>query len=52
MIHRDLKLGNIFLDENQNVKLGDFGLATTTQKKREDIEKNKKEDDKAKKSVI
>ncbi|KAI5847372.1 kinase-like domain-containing protein [Morchella snyderi] len=27
VIHRDLKLGNIFLDENMNVKLGDFGLA-------------------------
>jgi len=27
IIHRDLKLANIFLDENNNVKLGDFGLA-------------------------
>ncbi|KAK9453786.1 kinase-like domain-containing protein [Dipodascopsis uninucleata] len=27
VIHRDLKLGNIFLDQNMNVKIGDFGLA-------------------------
>lgn len=28
IIHRDLKLGNLFLDEGMNVKIGDFGLAT------------------------
>ena len=28
IIHRDLKLGNLFLDDAMRVKLGDFGLAT------------------------
>ena len=27
IVHRDLKTGNLFLDESMNVKVGDFGLA-------------------------
>ena len=27
VIHRDLKLGNIFLSEKMEIKIGDFGLA-------------------------
>jgi polo-like kinase 1 len=29
VIHRDLKLGNLFLGEDLQIKVGDFGLATT-----------------------
>lgn len=28
VIHRDLKLGNLFLDKHLNIKVGDLGLAT------------------------
>jgi len=38
VIHRDLKLGNLFLDGNMNVKVGDFGLAAL-------IKREEKEDD-------
>ena len=29
VLHRDLKLGNVFLHSDMVVKLGDFGLAAT-----------------------
>ncbi|WVN87353.1 uncharacterized protein L203_102531 [Cryptococcus depauperatus CBS 7841] len=32
VIHRDLKLGNLFLDENMDIKVGDFGLAALIEK--------------------
>ena len=28
IIHRDLKLGNLFLNDLMEIKIGDFGLAT------------------------
>ena len=31
VLHRDLKPANVFLDVNDNVKLGDFGLARVLQ---------------------
>lgn len=27
ILHRDLKPGNLFIDSNKNIKLGDFGLS-------------------------
>lgn len=35
IVHRDLKLGNLFLNENMEVKVGDFGLATKIMAKNE-----------------
>ena len=31
VIHRDLKLGNLFLDHNMDLRVGDFGLAALVQ---------------------
>ncbi|KAH7722356.1 serine/threonine-protein kinase polo [Aphelenchoides avenae] len=35
IIHRDLKLGNLFLNEEMQVKIGDFGLATIVEQEGE-----------------
>lgn len=35
VIHRDLKMGNLFLDKDMNIKLGDFGLAAILATKEE-----------------
>ena len=43
IIHRDIKPGNIFIDENCVVKIGDFGSARISpQQKKENIEEEKK----------
>ena len=35
VIHRDLKMGNLFLDARMNLKIGDFGLAAIVVSERE-----------------
>jgi len=32
ILHRDLKLGNVFMGNNMQLKIGDFGLATHLKK--------------------
>lgn len=36
ILHRDLKLGNVFMGNNMQLKIGDFGLATHLKKEREE----------------
>jgi polo-like kinase 1 len=35
ILHRDIKLGNIFLNYKMEVKIGDFGLSTKLKNQRE-----------------
>ena len=35
VIHRDIKLGNLFIDEQMQIKIGDFGLARQLNHKNE-----------------
>uniref|UniRef100_A0A914Z083 non-specific serine/threonine protein kinase n=1 Tax=Panagrolaimus superbus TaxID=310955 RepID=A0A914Z083_9BILA len=39
-LHRDIKPGNLFLDSNMNIKIGDFGLAILEPLARNDIDAN------------
>lgn len=34
--HRDLKMGNLFLDQNMDIKVGDFGLAAMIMSERDE----------------
>ena len=40
VIHRDLKPANIFIDDEENIRLGDFGLATSNQTTKTEEETN------------
>ncbi|KAJ1453569.1 hypothetical protein M885DRAFT_588562 [Pelagophyceae sp. CCMP2097] len=37
-VHRDLKPANVFVDGNSSIKVGDFGLATTTKSSLDDVD--------------
>ena len=38
IVHRDIKPVNVWLDENESARLGDFGLAATDRRSREAVE--------------
>ena len=42
VIHRDIKPGNIFMDNNMNIKIGDFGTAAVLKKDKENNKEKKK----------
>jgi len=48
IVHRDIKPGNLFIDDMMEVKLGDFGLSmrleeSTKQEKEDQIESEEKD---------